>query len=160
MRKESGLISLAVHGCAVAFLFTVVSRHTAAVPAKDAVRLVAPNLAPYVPAAPRLQSMLVGGGGGDRPPTPATNGRAPKFSPRHFVAPAGVVITGRPKLLMDPTLIGPLDTPMPNSLGPIWGDPLAKLGPPSNGPGSGGGIGSGSGGGIGPGRGAGFGPGE
>ena len=29
-----------------------------------------------------------------------------------------------------------------------YGDPLAKIGPPSNGPGSGGGIGSGSGGGV------------
>jgi TonB family protein len=43
---------------------------------------------------------------------------------------------------------------------PQYGDPLAKIGPPSNGPGSGGGIGSGSGGGVGSGKGAGFGPGE
>jgi len=41
-----------------------------------------------------------------------------------------------------------------------YGDPLAKLGPASNGPGSGGGIGSGSGGGVGSGKGGGFGPGE
>jgi TonB family protein len=40
------------------------------------------------------------------------------------------------------------------------GPPVAKIGPPSNGPGSGGGIGSGSGGGIGSGKGGGFGPGE
>jgi TonB family protein len=43
---------------------------------------------------------------------------------------------------------------------PQYGDPLAKMGPPSNGPGSGGGIGSGSGGGVGPGKGGGYGPGE
>jgi periplasmic protein TonB len=61
--------------------------------------------------------------------------------------------------MMDPTLIGPADTQLPNNNLPVWGDPLAKLGPPSNGPGSGGGIGSGKGGGIGPGSGAGFGPG-
>src|SRR5262249_32619151 len=36
----------------------------------------------------------------------------------------------------------------------------ARIGPPSNGPGSGGGIGSGSGGGVGSGKGGGFGPGE
>ena len=41
-----------------------------------------------------------------------------------------------------------------------YGDPLAKLGVASNGPGSGGGIGSGMGGGVGSGKGAGFGPGE
>ncbi|RPI19789.1 MAG: energy transducer TonB, partial [Acidobacteriales bacterium] len=37
---------------------------------------------------------------------------------------------------------------------------LGRIGPPSSGTGSGGGIGSGSGGGVGSGRGAGFGPGE
>src|SRR5215831_2956456 len=155
MRKESGLISLAVHGCAVAFLFTVVSRHTAAVPAKEAIRLVAPNLAPYVPPASRIQSRRGGGGGGDRSPTPATKGRAPKFSPRQFVPPAQVVNNPNPKLLMDPTLIGPPDVQLPNNNMNVWGDPLAKIGPPSNGPGSGGGIGSGSGGGVGSGKGAG-----
>src|SRR5262249_51463331 len=41
-----------------------------------------------------------------------------------------------------------------------YGDPLTRLGVPSNGPGSGGGIGSGIGGGVGPGKGGGFGPGE
>jgi TonB family protein len=41
-----------------------------------------------------------------------------------------------------------------------YGDPLSKFGTPSNGPGSGGGIGSGSGGGVGSGKGGGFGPGE
>jgi protein TonB len=41
-----------------------------------------------------------------------------------------------------------------------WGDPQGVLGPPSNGPGTGGGIGSGDGTGIGPGKGAGLGPGE
>ena len=41
-----------------------------------------------------------------------------------------------------------------------YGDPLSKLGIPSNGIGSGGGIGSGSGGGVGSGKGAGVGPGS
>jgi len=41
-----------------------------------------------------------------------------------------------------------------------YGDPLGRIGPPSNGPGSGGGIGSGSGGGVGSGSGPGFGPGS
>jgi TonB family protein len=43
---------------------------------------------------------------------------------------------------------------------PVWGDPLAKVGPPSNGTGTGGGIGNGTGTGIGPGKGPGYGPGE
>ena len=41
-----------------------------------------------------------------------------------------------------------------------WGDPNGVVGPASNGPGFGGGIGSGEGGGIGSGKGGGLGPGE
>jgi TonB family protein len=65
-------------------------------------------------------------------------------------------------MTMEPTLIGPpeLNAVLPNNTMSQWGDPLAKLGPPSNGPGSGGGIGSGKGGGIGSGNGGGLGPGE
>ena len=84
----------------------------------------------------------------------------PEFAARQFVPPAAVVNNPNPKLLMDPTLIGPPDVQLPNNNMNVWGDPLAKIGPPSNGPGSGGGIGSGSGGGVGSGKGAGFGPGE
>jgi TonB family protein len=50
--------------------------------------------------------------------------------------------------------------PLPQVNMAQYGDPLAKLGPASNGPGSGAGIGSGSGGGVGSGKGGGFGPGE
>jgi TonB family protein len=65
-----------------------------------------------------------------------------------------------PKLVMEPTIIVQPDAKLPQVNMAQYGDPLAKVGPPSNGPGSGGGIGSGSGGGVGPGRGGGFGPGE
>ena len=65
-----------------------------------------------------------------------------------------------PKLTMEPTIIAPPDITLPNVNMPNYGDPLAKIGPLSNGPGSGGGIGSGSGGGVGSGKGGGFGPGE
>jgi TonB family protein len=61
-----------------------------------------------------------------------TEGRPPKFSPRQFVPPAQVA--NNPKLLIDPALIGPLDPTVPNNITPDWGDPLATLGPASNGP--------------------------
>jgi protein TonB len=160
-KKESGLMSLAFHAGVVVLLFTLGTNRAVQQKVKDAVHLIAPDIAPYMPeAAPKPKTMQGGGGGGDRSPTPASKGRAPKFSPRQFVPPAAVVNNPNPKLLMDPTLIGPPDVQLPNNNMPVWGDPLAKLGPPSNGPGSGGGIGSGSGGGIGSGKGAGFGPGE
>jgi TonB family protein len=71
-----------------------------------------------------------------------------------------VVANLDPKLIMEPTLIGLPDVQLPNVNLAQYGDPLARLGPASNGPGSGGGIGSGKGGGIGTGTGPGFGPGE
>ena len=61
---------------------------------------------------------------------------------------------------MDPSIIAPPDTPLPQNNINNWGDPLAKLINGSNGNGSGGGMGNGSGGGVGSGKGGGFGPGE
>lgn len=160
-KKQSGVMSLAIHVTVVVLMFTVASSKAVQTKVKEAVHLIAPDLAPYSPALPpKKQTMQGGGGGGDRSPLPASKGRAPKFSAKQFVPPAAVVNNPNPKLLMDPTLIGPPDVQLPNNNMNVWGDPLAKLGPASNGPGGGGGIGSGYGGGIGSGKGAGFGPGE
>ena len=65
------------------------------------------------------------------------------------------------QLQVEPTLLGPpeLKLPQMNANMP-WGDPTGVIGPLSNGPGTGGGIGSGTGTGIGSGNGAGLGPGE
>src|SRR5262249_43937030 len=101
-----------------------------------------------------------GGGGGDRSPLQASRGRLPKFALQQFTPPQQVVENVSSKLMMDPTLIGPPDLKLPNVDLAQYGDPLAKIGPPSNGPGSGGGIGAGKGEGIGSGTGGGLGPGE
>ncbi len=128
---------------------------------KEFVPLIAPiDLAPPPAAAPKKQIMGGGGGGGDRSPLPAARGKLPKFALRQFTPPQQVVNNLNPKLSMDPTLIGPPDLKLPNVNMDQYGDPLAKIGPPSNGPGSGGGMGSGKGGGVGSGSGGGFGPGE
>jgi TonB family protein len=65
-------------------------------------------------------------------------------------------------LQVEPTLLGPPELKLPQMASnmPNWGDPQGVLGPPSNGPGTGGGIGSGEGTGIGSGKGGGLGPGE
>lgn len=161
--KRSGPMSLAIHLGVVVLLFTVLS---ASKTVRDTVSHVitpvfAPDLAPYQPQmAPKKQAMGGGGGGGDRSPLPASKGKLPKPSLKQFTPPMAVVNNPNPKLVMEPTIIAPPDTPLPNVNMNVWGDPLAKIGPPSNGPGSGGGIGSGSGGGVGSGKGGGFGPGE
>jgi protein TonB len=159
--NKSNVMSLVIHASVVFLLFTVASSKAVQDKAKEVVSLVAPDLAPYIPKmAEQKQQMGGGGGGGDRSPTPASKGRLPKPSMKQFTPPMAVVNNPNPKLVMEPTIIAPPDTPLPNVNMPVWGDPLAKMGPPSNGPGSGGGIGSGSGGGVGSGKGGGFGPGE
>jgi TonB family protein len=158
-QKKSWVMSVALQSAVVVLVFTAALtptvRHQIMGPS---VVLVAPALPPDVPAVKARTSG--GGGGGDRSPVPASPGRAPKFALRQFTPPAAVVANLDPKLIMEPTLIGPPDVQLPNVNLSQYGDPLGKIGPASNGPGSGGGIGSGKGGGIGIGTGPGFGSGE
>ncbi len=158
--KRSNMMSLAIHGTAVLLLFTVASSKTVQMKAKAVFStLVEPDIAPYLGAAKKQQSGG-GGGGGDRSPLPAPKGKLPKASLKQFTPPMVVVNNPNPKLIMEPTIVAPPDAVLPNVNMANYGDPLAKIGPLSNGPGSGGGIGNGSGGGVGSGRGGGFGPGE
>ena len=160
-KKESFAMSLGFQTFVVILLFTVASSKTVQKKVGEIIPLIAPDLAPYEPKmAVKKQAMGGGGGGGDRSPLPASKGRLPKPSLKQFTPPMAVVNNPNPKLIMEPTIIAPPDTVLPQVNMSQYGDPLAKLGPPSNGPGSGGGIGSGSGGGVGSGRGGGFGPGE
>ncbi|MCC6861829.1 MAG: energy transducer TonB [Bryobacterales bacterium] len=161
-RRKSTMMSVAIH-CGVVFLMFSVAATSPAVQekVKETVHLIAPDLAPYLPQKPNPVQMGGGGGGGDRSPTPASKGRLPRLAPRQFTPPMAVVNNPNPKLVMEPTLVIQPDVNLPQVNMAQYGDPLSKvLGPPSNGPGSGGGIGSGSGGGVGPGKGPGFGPGE
>jgi TonB family protein len=61
---------------------------------------------------------------------------------------------------MEPSIVAPPDVNLPHVNMAQYGDPLAQIGPPSNGRGTGGGIGDGTGTGVGPGNGVGYGPGE
>lgn len=118
-----------------------------------------PNLKPYVPdMKPKQDTMQGGGGGGAREAQPVSKGRLPKPSMKQFTPP--MIVDHTPKLAMDPSIIAPPDTPLPQSNLNNWGDPLAKLMNGSNGNGFGGGMGNGSGGGVGNGSGGGFGPGS
>jgi TonB family protein len=108
-------------------------------------------------AKPVKPSPKAGGGGGDRSPTPASKGKLPPPKIRQFVPPSAVVNNTAPKLAMDPSILAPPDANLPNVNMANYGDPLGKIGPPSNGTGSGGGIGSGKGGGVGSGQGGGVG---
>ncbi|MCU1235235.1 MAG: TonB family protein [Candidatus Solibacter sp.] len=161
-QKKSFVMSIAIQSAAAALVFAAALTPTVRQKITgNTTTLIAPDISAYEPKAPARKTLAQGGGGGgDHSPLPPSKGRAPKFAPRQFTPPSAVLANLNPKLTMDPTLIGPPDLQPPNVNMTQFGDPLAKLGPASNGPGSGGGIGTGSGGGVGPGKGGGLGPGE
>ncbi len=119
------------------------------------------QISPYMAQLPPSPKKAGGGGGGgNRTPTPASKGVAPKFAWRQLAPPVAKIDIPQPKLPVTPTLLGPPQLKLPQVAMNVWGNPTAVPVPPSNGPGSGGGIGTGSGGGIGSGNGAGLGPGS
>ena len=129
---------------------------------KPVQKVVKNTVAVFLPDSPVdiPKPMHGGGGGGDRSPLPASKGKLPKPAPRQFVPPTAVINNPAPKLAMDASILAPPDANLPTVNMPNYGDPLGKLGPASNGTGSGGGIGSGKGGGVGSGTGGGVGPGS
>jgi periplasmic protein TonB len=155
--KRSGAMSLLAHCTVVALALFIGTNETIQKTVKDTTQIFLPDdLKPFLPQKPKAAGG--GGGGGDRSVLPPAKGQLPKPAPKQFVPPAQVIHNPEPKLELTPTIDIPSE--LPNSKLPQWGDPLAKIGPPSNGSGSGSGIGSGKGGGIGSGSGGGLGPGS
>ncbi len=152
---KAGITSLAIHVGVVALLLFIASLKPVQNLVKQQLGLEV-DLRPYL-AQQKKQSSGGGGGGGARQPLDASKGKLPKPAPRQFTPPRVDPIPD-PKLPMIPTVIAPED--VPNIQANNYGDPLSRLGIPSNGVGFGGGIGSGSGGGVGSGKGAGVGPGS
>lgn len=117
----------------------------------------------YIPLLPDAKGKTSGGGGGggDRSPTPASKGALPRFAKTQLAPPMAVIPNQHPQLAVAPALLGPPELKLPQmSANMPWGDPNGVIGPASNGPGFGGGIGSGEGTGVGSGHGGGFGPGD
>ena len=101
-----------------------------------------------LPSEPATVGQDAGGGAHDK--APASKGVPPKTARTIPLAPPRVDPIPDPVLPTAASVLGPPKPPPLLALG----DPSGVVGPPSNGPGSGGGIGSGSGGGIGAGHGA------
>jgi periplasmic protein TonB len=161
-QRKSWVMSVALQSAAVALLFTAASTSIVKQQYTRLVPLLAPDIAAYEPQPQSAHAATKGGGGGgggDRSPLPASLGRLPKAALRQFTPPVAAVTNPNPKLTMEPSIIAPPDLTLPQANMAQYGDPLAKFGPLSNGPGSGGGIGSGAGGGAGAGKGGGYGPG-
>jgi TonB family protein len=154
---RAGLSSLLIHAGVIAVLLILGSLKPVQNLVKETVTpLFAPDLKPYL-AQVKKEQMHGGGGGGTRSPLDASKGKLPKPALKQFTPPR-VDPPDNPKLPMQPTIVAPPD--VPNIQANNYGDPLSRLGVPSNGSGLSGGIGSGVGGGVGSGRGAGTGPGS
>jgi periplasmic protein TonB len=112
-------------------------------------------LTPPPPMAPAKDVM--GGGGGQRGPTPVTKGQLPKFADQQITPPKAPPLE-EPKIKMpDPTIEVQKDLKMANNNMPNLGMPTSPLLGASMGNGNGTGIGSGSGSGLGPGSGGNYG---
>jgi TonB family protein len=159
-QKKSFLMSTGFQICVVALMFTLGVTKQGQQMLKQAVVIFTPVDTAPPEAMPKKQVMQGGGGGGDRSALPASFGKLPKASMKQFTPPVAVYNNLNPKLAMDPSIIAPPDTPLPQVNAANYGDPFSKSGILSNGTGSGGGIGSGKGGGVGSGIGGGVGPGE
>jgi periplasmic protein TonB len=157
--------SAAVHVLIVALAFGLSAGHEAEALVTDSIDLVIPvDISPYLA---QLQFKNApegdtggGGGGGRNSPLPPNRGKLPRFSMEQLTPPTPVVNNEDPKLAVEPTVLVPPSASVPQLDINIFGDPLASVGPPSSGPGTGGGIGTGTGTGVGPGRGGGVGPGS
>ncbi len=159
--KRSNVFSVAIHAVVIVLMVTLLSVPAVQKQVRKEFHIVDPDLKPYIPEqTPKKNLMGGGGGGGDRSPLPAAKGKLPKIALKQFVPPTEVIKNLNPKLTMEPTIVAPPDANLPKVNMANLGDPLAKMGLPSDGFGSGGGIGNGSRGGVGSGNGAGFGPGS
>ena len=150
--RVAGVSSLAAHAMLLAAVFVLGTIHPVQNLVKQRFTDLVVDLRPYLAESKRLSGG--GGGGGARQVLDASKGKLPKPEPRHFTPPR--VDPMEAKLQMPPSIIAPPD--VPNLQANNFGDPLSKLGLPSNGTGFGGGIGSGAEGGVGPGHGYGAGP--
>jgi len=109
---------------------------------------------------PKPEKSGGGGGGGRREVIPASKGKLPRPSDKQLTPPTPKILNLDPLLSVEPTVIVPQLSSFPDINMANYGDPLGIPGPPSSGPGTGGGIGTGTGGGVGSGKGGGVGPGE
>ena len=158
LHRTNFVLSMALHAAAIAVVVSATLWAGKRVhPVGSAHSVLITYVSPYV-LPPSMHESGGGGGGGDRDKMAESAGGLPRFEREQITPPAVVVRNEQPKLVAEPTVIGPpaLTVPPTSQIG----NPLSTiLERPSNGPGFGGGIGSANGGGIGSGDGAGVGSG-
>ena len=139
--------AVAAHALAILVIGYLVKTHIHfAAPVKA---LLVTELRDPLKALPKAKAM--GGGGGQRGPTPVTKGTPPKFAEEQIVPPKAPPLE-QPKIHVEPTIEVQKDVKMASSLPQIGvaSSPLVGM---SMGNGKGTGLGAGSGAGLGPGSG-------
>jgi periplasmic protein TonB len=156
----SGVLSVGVHALFIVAL-VIPSYLVLRTPPLTSTSVLLANEQLILPNLPKIEKKSGGGGGGGmKTPTPPSKGQLPRGADKQIVPPMVEMKNLAPDLVVETTVIAPQLAnviPLPNI---AFGDPNGVIGPPSAGPGSGGGIGTGTGTGIGSGKGAGVGPGE
>ena len=146
----STAIAVGLHVLVIALIGYLLAKHVA-IATKNVTTLVPIEL-PITPpkAPPKAQAM--GGGGGQRGPTPVTKGTPPKFA-EHQIVPPNKPPIEEPKIKIEPTIEVQKDVKMASSIPQLGVANSPVVGPMSLGNGSGTGIGSGNESGLGPGSG-------
>jgi protein TonB len=148
---RSTAAAVLVHAAAIALVFWLSAMRMGLIAPKRATEVTAISTPPPMPMA----KSVMGGGGGQRGPTPVTKGQMPKFAETQITPPAKLE---EPKIKMpDATIEVQKDLKMANDNLPNLGDPRSTLMGMSMGNGSGSGLGAGNGSGLGPGSGGNFG---
>ena len=145
--------SFLIYGLLIAIIGWMLNKHVQfTAPVKQ---LIVANLTPP-PEMPKVNDRM-GGGGGQRGPTPVSKGQLPKFADTQITPPKAPPME-QPKIKMpEPTIEVQKDLKMASNNMPNLGMPNSPLIGNSMGNGSGSGLGSGNGSGLGPGSGGNYG---
>jgi len=152
---KSTAIAAVVHVLVILAIVWIVKNKVVQIMAKPIVSNV--DMSKVPPPVSLKAAERMGGGGGQRGPTPVTKGALPKFADQQIVPPNKPPLV-EPKIKIEPTIEVQKDLKMSNVNMPNFGMPNAPaVGVSSLGNGSGTGIGSGNGSGLGPGSGGNYG---
>ena len=145
---RSGVMSVLIHVGVIALLLAVWQTPVVQKKVKQVTDIYFP-VQEFKPKLPKAADKA--GGGGGQKDKPASQGEAPKFAKKQFVAPTMAI--PHPQLPMVPTITAEA----PKIDADQYGDPLSKLNESGLGAGKGTGLGNGNGDGYGPGDGHGMG---
>lgn len=143
MRVPSWFGSVFLHACGVAVLLLL--RTSEVLVVKPSIVPIDVRMPVLIPRAP-VAAQAMGGGGGGEDARPASRGRLPRIADLVFTPPTTRTVEIEPALAVEPAVLA---KPVVDISAMQLGDPFGVPGPPSDGPGRRGGIGSGPDGGVG-----------